>query len=327
MSISVGIPLMLLFLMLKGLFSGSEIALVNADKIRLKQMAKAGHKGAKMVIKAFEHPDRLLSTTLIGTNISTIALTTIGTLLVVQVLGKQGDFWAFIVFTPIFLILGEIVPKSIFQEKSNELTPIVIYPLVIISKILWPVIFVFSRIASWAARLIGGNQEHGIFASRSQLTAVLQVAEESGNLGTLSKGQLRRVLDFSETTVSEVMVAIDDVIAFEQGTPMGIIIKRVLNSGHRRFPIYEKEKKNINRIALISNWAMLDPEFEAQPLDKLTKPAVYVKAGQTLEEVLPVLLERKDRMAIVVDADHNAIGLVTFEDLISNAIGDINIAK
>jgi len=80
MSVFVAIPVMLLLLLLKGLFSGSEIALVNADKIRLKRMAKSGHKGSPMVLKAFEHPDELLSNTLIGTNIATIALTTIGTL-------------------------------------------------------------------------------------------------------------------------------------------------------------------------------------------------------------------------------------------------------
>ena len=184
MSLLIAIPIMIVLLLLKALFSGSEIALVNADKIRLKRMAKNGHRGAKLVLKAFERPDELLSTTLIGTNISTIALTTIGTLLMVQLLGNKGDFWAFILFTPIFLIMGEIVPKSIFQEKSDMLTPILIYPLLIVSKLLWPVIFVFSRIAGFVARLAGGNTDQGLFVSREQLSTVVQLAEQSGSLGS-----------------------------------------------------------------------------------------------------------------------------------------------
>ncbi len=327
MSFYLGISLMFLFLGLKGFFSGSEIALVNADKIRLRRMAKDGHKGAKMVIKAFEHPDQLLSTTLIGTNISTIALTTIGTLLVVQLLGKQGEFWAFIVFAPVFLILGEIVPKSIFQEKSDELTPLIIYPIVLTSKILWPVILFFSRIARWAARLVGGRPDHGLFVSRKQLNAVLQVAEQSGSLGTLKKGELGRVLDFSENPVFKVMIPTDKMISYEKATPTKKIISQVIKSGHRRFPIYDKNKTNVTGIALISNWALLDPDLVDYPLGKLTQPALYLKATQPLDSALPLLLDRKDRMAIVVDDDHKAIGLVTFEDLISSAIGDINIPK
>ena len=192
MSLIVAIPVMLL-LLLKGPFPGSEIALVNADKIRLKRMAKSGHKGAQRVLKAFERPDELLSNTLIGTIISTITLTTIGTLQMVQLLGTNGDLWAFLIFTPVFLIFGEIVPKSVFQEKADLLTPILIYPLLAVSKILWPVIFVFSRIARLAARLAGSHEDRGLFISLEQLS---ELAESSGSLGTLNQGQLRRVLNF-----------------------------------------------------------------------------------------------------------------------------------
>lgn len=327
MSIYLGVVLMLFFLTLKGFFSGSEIALVNADKIRLSRMARDGHNGARLVIKAFEHPDRLLSTTLIGTNISTIALTTIGTLLVVQMLGKQGEFWAFVAFAPLFLILGEIVPKSIFQQKSDEITPIIIYPIICISKVLWPVIIFFSFIASWAARLVGGRPDHGLFVSRKQLSAVLQVAEQSGSLGKLNEGQLRRVLDFSDSTVSNIMLPMDKMIVFDKATPTKIIINQVMKSGHRRFPIYDKIKQNVTGIAMVSNWALLDPDFSDYPLEKLTSPALYTGTDTSLDDILPLILNREDRMAIVIDDAGKAIGMVTFEDLISSAIGDINITK
>jgi len=185
MSLFVAIPVMLLLLLLKGLFSGSEIALVNADKIRLKRMAKSGHKGARLVLKAFERPDELLSNTLIGTNIATIALTTIGTLQMVQLVGPDGDLWAFLVFTPVFL---------------------------------WPVIYVFFRIARVAARLAGGDAGQGRLVSREQLSEVVKLAENSGSLGALNKGQLRRVLSFCDSHVSQVMIPIERVISFDKCT-------------------------------------------------------------------------------------------------------------
>ena len=77
---------MLVMLLLKGFFSGSEIALVNADKIKLSHRAKQGNRGARLVVQLFKRPEQLLTTTLIGTNISTVVLTTLGTLMMIHLL-------------------------------------------------------------------------------------------------------------------------------------------------------------------------------------------------------------------------------------------------
>ena len=114
--IVVGIIILLL---VKGFFSGSEIALVNSDKVKLTARANQGHRGAKEVLKLYKSPDIMLGTTLVGTNIATVALTTLVTVLFIELFGIGGDFYAFLIFTPILLILGEIVPKSIFQQKSD----------------------------------------------------------------------------------------------------------------------------------------------------------------------------------------------------------------
>ncbi len=116
-------------LLIKGFFSGSEIALVNSDKVKLTAKANQGHRGAREVLKLFKTPDLMLGTTLVGTNIATVALTTLVTVLFVDLFGVRGDLYAFLVFTPILLILGEIVPKSIFQQKSDVVAPIAIFPL------------------------------------------------------------------------------------------------------------------------------------------------------------------------------------------------------
>jgi len=125
----IALPIMVVLLLLKGFFSGSEIALVNSDKIKLRHASKQANRGAELALKLLQKPEVLLSTTLVGTNISTIALTTIGTLTMIELFGAHGDFYAFLIFTPLFLILGEIVPKSVYQQKSNALTPLIIFPL------------------------------------------------------------------------------------------------------------------------------------------------------------------------------------------------------
>ena len=129
MDIFLTLFVMICLLVLKGFFSGCEIAMVNADKVKLNALAGKGHKGSRMVLEEFRSPEILLGTTLVGTNVATIVLTTIGTLLVIQLVGENGEWIAFLLFTPLFLILGEIVPKSVYQHRSTEIAPKAIYAL------------------------------------------------------------------------------------------------------------------------------------------------------------------------------------------------------
>lgn len=140
MDILILILVMIFFLLLKGFFSGSEIALVSSDKIKLRHKAKQGDRGAGLALKLFRTPDVLLSTTLVGTNISTIILTTIGALTMIQLFGDNGEIYAFLILTPLLLILGEIVPKSVYQQKADELTSIIIYPLRWASLLFYPIV-------------------------------------------------------------------------------------------------------------------------------------------------------------------------------------------
>ena len=122
MDIFLTLLVMICLLVVKGFFFCCEIAMVNADKVKLNALAGKGHKGSRMVLEEFRSPEMLLGTTLVGTNIATIVLTTIGTLLVIQLVGENREWIAFLLFTPLFLILGEIVPRSVYPVSYTHLT-------------------------------------------------------------------------------------------------------------------------------------------------------------------------------------------------------------
>ena len=192
MEILLIILFMLLLLLIKGFFSGSEIAVVNSDKIKLHAMANQGHKGAKAVLKQLRTPDILLGTTLVGTNIATVALTTLGTLVMIHLFSDMGDLIAFLVYTPLFLIFGEIVPKSIYQQKSDTIAPAAIYPLRVFSFLFYPIIFIFSRLARLTARLFGaGKTEQHVFMTGRIKEIVIRGAdgEEVQRLSQYINGQ------------------------------------------------------------------------------------------------------------------------------------------
>ena len=326
MELTTALVLMLLFLLLKGFFSGSEIALVSSDKIKLRHKAKQGDRGATMALKLFQTPDVLLSTTLVGTNISTVVLTTIGALLMIGYFGEQGEFYAFLVMTPLLLVLGEIVPKSVYQQKSNELTPIIIYPLRWASLIFYPIVFVFSRIARLAARLVGaGKIEQPFFIIREQLRTVVDMAEHEAALDAFGRGRIRRVIRFAETTVAEAMIPIAEATVIGRNKTTKVAIDLVRRHGYNRLPVYESSASNITGIVTLTTWDLMEQSLIDQPLDSLIKPALYVSPLQTIDQLLPMLRQRKDHMAIVVDEFGTAIGMITMEDIVEEVVGEIDV--
>ncbi len=326
MEILIVVLLMLLLLLLKGFFSGSEIALVNSDKIKLHAMANQGHKGAKAVLKQLRTPDVLLGTTLVGTNIATVALTTLGTLIMIQLFSDMGDLIAFLVYTPLFLIFGEIVPKSIYQQKSDTIAPVAIYPLRAFSFLFYPVIFIFSRIARLSARLFGaGKTDQNVFMTREQMRSVVEMAERASNVNAFDQGRIRQVIRFSETSVGEVMVPVAEMTAISLNKSTLRAIAMVRKRGYNRLPVYTGNISNISGIVTLTTWDLMNPELPKRPLSSLIKPALYVPPSQTIDELLPILRKRNDHMAIVVDEFGSAVGMITMEDILEEVVGEIDV--
>ena len=317
---------MVVLLLFKGFFSGSEIALVNSDKLKMHHRANQGHRGAKLVLKLFQTPDVLLGTTLVGTNISTIILTILGTMLMIRSFGQLGDLYAVLLFTPLFLILGEIVPKSVYQQKSDMLAPIIIYPLRVFSLVFAPIIFVFSRSARLAARLFGsGKSDQSVFITRELVRSVAEMAERGSNVDAFDRGRIKRVIRFAETTVGEAMIPVAEMTAANRNQSTAEAINLVRRRGYNRLPVYDGNISNIFGIVTLTTWDLLDRKLSSRPLSELIKPAQYVTSNQTIDQLLPMLRRRKDHMAIVVDEFGSAIGMITMEDILEEVVGEIDV--
>ena len=321
------IPVMIVMLFLKGFFSGSEIALVNSEKIKLSHRAKQGNRGARLVVQMFKRPEQLLTTTLIGTNIATVVLTTLGTLMMIHFFGNElGDLYAFLIFTPLLLILGEIVPKSIYQQKSNEIAALVVFPLRGFAWLFAPIVFVFSRVARFAAWLAGGGStSHHMFITRDQLRSVMEMAERAADTTVFDRFRIERAARFPDTTVGGEMVPVAEMVAIDNEKTTGEAIQLVRRRGFNRLPAYQGDTNNVVGIATLTTWDLLDPSIAERPLSELIKPAHYVSPHDSLEELLPVLRERDDQMAIVVDEYGSTIGMITMEDVIESVVGDIDV--
>ena len=318
--------LIVFFLLLKGFFSGSEIAMVNSDKLKLRHQAKMGDKGAGLVLKLFKTPDVILGTTLVGTNIATVTISTLGALIFIDLFGTSGDLVSVIIMTPLLLILGEVVPKSIFQQKADTISSRLIYALRFFSYLFYPVIFIFSGVARFITRIVGdGTVPQNMFITREELRVLLDVSETASDPSTIDRKRIRRIIRFADTTVGEAMIPLADVVGFNEVRNMKEAIRIVMKHGFNRLPMYRGNITNVKGVLTLSTWDLMVPNLEDQPLNDYVRPALYLSPKQTIDRALPQLQARDDHMAIVVDEFGSAIGILTMEDVFEEVVGEIDV--
>lgn len=323
---SVELLLIIFFLILKGFFSGSEIAMVNSDKLKLRHRAKTGDRGASLVLKLFRTPDVILGTTLVGTNVATVTISTLGALIAIDMFGSVGDLISVIVLTPVLLILGEVVPKSIFQQKADTISTRLIYGLRLFSFLFYPVIFVFSRIARFITRIVGnGADPQNMFITREELRVLLDVSESAANPSTIDRKRIRRIIRFGDTTVGEAMIPLADVVGVDERRPLKDAVRVVMKYGFNRLPVYRGNITNIKGVMTLSSWDLMDPKLNEKPIADYVSSVLFLSPKQTIDRALPQLQAREDHMAVVVDEFGSAVGILTMEDVFEEVVGEIDV--
>ncbi len=317
------LPTMILLMIMKAFFSGSEIALVSADRIHLRHKASRGDRGAAAVLKMEHNPELHLATTLVGTNVAIVALTTLGTFLLMRGFGDRGEIYAILLLSPLFLVLTEVVPKSIFQQKADEIAPRVIGPLRVIMVLLYPVVFLFASVARLAARMVGSKEIQHVFMTREMVKLVLDTAEKSADMSDSTWTRLKRAVRLSEVSVGEVMIPIAEVTALPRHESTRRAIEVACSRGHFRIPIFKEEIGSVVGVVALDMWKLMNPALVESPLTELMQAPEFVVAPQPIYELLPILSAREDRMAIVLDEFGSAIGMITLEDIQESVVGDV----
>ena len=314
--------LMAVCLIAEGFFSGSELGVVSADRMKLRHDAAKGSRGARLALDMLEkRPEWLLSTTLVGTNIAVVANSTIATALMIELFGEAGSWLAVILVAPLIWVFGEIVPKSVFQQRADTITPYVIYVLRFFSILFSPILIVFVTLSKFLSRLAGARDEHNPFTLREQIQSMVQMPpQEGGDIQATEKTMIRRMFNFSETTVYKVMVPLIDVTAVDRKCTVGEAVRLAVESSHARLPVFDGR---IDRVVGVLNTMDLLGVDAAAPIEPFICPTRYVPTSKSAESMLVELRKDGDAMAVVMDEFGGAEGIVTIEDIIEEVVEDI----
>ncbi len=319
MSIFWSIIIIAACLLVEGFFSGSEIGMVSADKVKLRHDASQGSKGAKIALKMLENPEWLLSTTLVGTNLAVVTNTTIVTALMIQFFGEHGSWLAVVIAAPLIWIFGEIVPKSIFQQRADTITPYVVFFLRFASYLFFPILIVFTSLSHLFTRLIGVKGQSP-FTLREEIGSMLEMPAENVDIKPREKTMIRRLFSFSETTAYEIMVPLVDVIAIEINSKCGEAVKKAVEESHTRLLVYDERVDHV--VGVLNSLDLLGVK-PGKKIKSYIREVSYIPKSKSIKDLLLELRKDGESVAVVVDEFGGAEGLVTMEDIMEEVVEDI----
>jgi CBS domain containing-hemolysin-like protein len=315
MSTELLVGLIVALLPISGFFSGSEIALVSADRLKLKADADRGRRGAQIALDMLQHPTRMLGTCLVGTNLAAISIATLGTQLVLDNTSIHPSL-AFLLVVPFTLTLGEMVPKAVYQYHADTLVPYLVRPLQLLSFILAPILWLFDAIA----RLAGGAENAERPVTRADIQLLLKATNDP-NLTAADKAMIRRVFAFTEAVVEEAMVPLIHVVAVPETLTCADAVEQMIQSGHSRLPIYRERVDDITGVVLHQD--LMSEEDWSRPISEIARTPLFVPETKRVDHLLLDLRRARLRMAVAVDEYGGSVGIITVEDLLEEIVGDI----
>jgi len=325
MTLLLIIPI-LLFLVLEAFFSGSETAIISASEMRLKALADRGDSRAKLASQLLKRPERLLGTTLVGTNIAVVAGTSLASVVVAFVLARsfgveRPDLETTVntlIMTPLILIFGEILPKSICRARANSIALAISPVLKWCSVAFYPVVSSITKISGSIAMVLSNRSRHKRSTVIEELRLLARLSEKEGLLRPQQRKMIHSVFDLERQTIASVMVPLVDVISVEKDIGLEELYDKAAESGFSRFPVYEDRIDNV-----IGIMNVLDALYSIDKTPIIHEDVIYLPESKHITTSLQDLQRSHHPMAVVVDEYSGMVGIVTIEDLVEEIVGEI----
>ena len=318
------IIVLIILLVLSGFFSMSETALMALSKIRIRHMVEDGVKGAKLVEKLTEDPNKLLGAILIGNNIVNILASSLATTLFVSSVGPSGVGIATGVMTVLVLIFGEITPKSIAKQKSEQVSLRVSKPISIIVKLFKPFIGIFTFISSGFIRLLGGDPKASEpFITEEELRTMVGVSEEEGVLEDVEKEMIFNVFEFADSQAKDVMVQRVDIVAVDSEATYEEVLDVIKTEQFSRIPVYNQTIDDIVGILYVKDLIIAGQNKNGFKVTDYMREPYYTFEFKKIKELFNEMKKTRNHIRVVLDEYGGTVGIVTIEDLIEEVFGDI----
>jgi CBS domain containing-hemolysin-like protein len=306
------------------LFSTSETSIISLSRIRLRHMLARGMKRAASIQRLITHLDKFITAILVGNNFVNIAISAIVTGICIVAFGEWGVVWATVIASLFIVIVCEITPKVI-AIKHTERVALIVAPLMeTFVRICSPVIGIFSWASNMIIRALRIKPtKKSPLITEEELRLMIEMGKEEGFLSDEKGRMLHRIFEFGNTTVADVMIPLDKVVAINIKSTPEDLLNVFVEEGHARLPVYKDARDNIAGIIYARDLLYILRDKGLFLLEDIVHEAYFVSPKMRVNELLRRFQADHVQIAIVQNEHKKALGLVTLEDLIEEIVGEI----
>jgi len=345
----LGLLAVFFLVFMNAFFVAAEFSLVGARRTRIAQLAAEGNAGARSAQKAMEHLDAYIAATQLGITLASLALGWIGEPAVahlfeplLHLLPEEAAVTvghtitiaiAFALVTLLHIVLGELTPKSIALQRPEETAILISRPTTLFLSIFRPVIRLMNGVGNAVVRLLGFEpaSEHAAVHSAEELEMLVHSSREAGLLQESEERLLRRVFDFSDIYVEEIMRPRVEVDAIAIDTPLGEMLDMIATGHHSRYPVYRESIDNVVGVlltkdlmdALVKQPDLLANKDAIFPLESILRQPLFVPGTLTVDKLLEKMQQSKIHLAVVIDEYGGMAGVATMEDILEELVGEV----
>jgi CBS domain containing-hemolysin-like protein len=334
------IVITLLLVLMNGFFVAAEFAIVKVRLSQIELKVRTGSKIAKVAKGLVTHLDAYLSATQLGITLASLGLGWIGEDVVAGIIKKIMFVFgvtltpelthsiaipvAFIVITILHIVFGELAPKSLAIQRSEQTAMAVSLPLRMFYIVFKPFIWLLNSLANLVLKLLGmqSTMEEGLHSSE-EIRYLLEEGTKSGVIGMTEHELLENVFEFTDTPIKHVMVPRGWISGIEISMTSEEILNNFIDEGFSRMPVYERTIDNIIGIIYAKDLISLMKHNNLILIHDIVRPAYFVGEEEMINKVMKDMQRQKIQMAIVLDEFGGTAGLVTMEDIVEEIVGEI----
>jgi putative hemolysin len=323
-------------ILLNGLFSMAEIALVSARKSRLETDAKKGNKGAQTAMQLAGQPDKFLSTVQIG--ITLIGILTglySGEVFAHDIAALLKSFPALspysagiaktivvIVVTYFTLVLGELVPKRIGMNRAESVSRIMAQPMLLLSRITTPFVWLLSKSTLLTVRLLGIPQSDDNRITEEEIKAIVKEGFDVGEVQEVEQDIVERVFNLGDRNVGSIMTHRSDLVCLDITDSHEEIREKVQENLYNTYPVMSESFDKMLGVVYLKDLfgKIYSDDFS---LHELIRPVQYLPENLSVYKALEQFKNARVKYGIVTDEFGDIQGIVTLKDIMEALVGEM----
>ena len=333
---SDSIPLWIIFIICViggAYFAAAESAFSAVNKIKIKSLAEDGKKSAKGALAILNNFEKALTTLLIGNNVTKIAGAAVFTILATDIFAAFGKDETYlesfefsiicsVLSTVVIFLFSEMIPKSFANDRSQTVSLFFQGSLRLLMKLLFPIAALFNLISNGSKKLFSkGEAEPSI--TEDELTEIIETAEEEGVVDEEQSDMLKSALEFTKTTVDEIMTMERDMNVISVNATPDDVLPLILNTVHSRLPVRAANSDRIVGILRVRTYLKEYRKNQRVNIKSIMTTPYIVRENAKIDDLLTHMRQHKIQMAIVQDDKKTVVGLVTIEDILEELVGEI----